>query len=872
MAVFEEEQHRRYPLRAVAVRTAFVWAVALALLGLGFRLLDHNQGAQLERMIAAEERALVDRGAGILAVELNRPLADVPYLAELPALRDWSQTGADALVARIGIDFLTLARHRPNYAKIRLFDARGGELVRVDRDPEGVRLVARAALQDKSERYFVREGLALPAGAIHVSRLDLNVEQGVIERPLRPMFRLGTPVAGPDGQPRGLVTINYLGQHLLERLAALAPYTRGPGLGLLDADGNWLVGERPEDAWAFEFGADGQRFQDRYGAVWAAFNQVAPGATGQVVIAGDLFTWRRATLVAPAADQALRGPGVAGWILVSRLPRQTLAAIGTATRRPLGVWLVILALVALAASAALAHYQVRRRQHLTQVEASEARFQKLLESTPDAIVIVDAAGCIRLVNARVTDWFGYRSSELLGRPVEILIPEPLRERHRQHRSAYLAEPSARDMGVGTQLSARRNDGSEFPVEISLSPIATAEGALVIAVVRDITGRRRLEQAREEAHARYRRLLDNLPLGVFRSSMSERLADDRRFLEVNPALVTMFEAGSAERLLGCSPARLYHDDAEREALVSELFALGAVVGRELAMVTLNGRVFDARLSVVMRHDAAGNRFVDGVIEDVSPRRAAERDRDCAAAELQHRATALETANRELDAFSYSVSHDLRAPLRAIDGFSRILEQEYGERLDDRGRDYLGRIRKAAQHMAALIDDLLKLSRVTRTELQLETVDLSGLAAEVLAGLQRRDPQRAVRCIIEPGMEVRGDPRLLRVVLDNLLENAWKFTAPRAEAVLEFGVREEGGEAVFFLRDNGVGFDMAYANKLFGAFQRLHDARDFPGTGIGLATVQRVIHKHGGRVWAEADSDRGATFYFTLGTLSAAREAV
>ena len=395
---------------------------------------------------------------------------------------------------------------------------------------------------------------------------------------------------------------------------------------------------------------------------------------------------------------------------------------------------------------------------------------------------------------------------------------------------------------------------------------------MIAVVRDITERRRLEQAREEAQARHRRLLDNLPLGVFRSSMSERLTDDRRFLEVNPALVAMFEAGNAARMLACSPARLYHDDAERIALVAELFALGAVVGRELGMVTLNGRVFDARVSAVLRRDAAGNRFVDGVIEDVSARRAAERERDRVYGELQHRVAAFEVANRELDAFSYSVSHDLRAPLRAIDGFSRILAQEYGEHLDDRGRDYLARVRNAAQHMAALIDDLLKLSRVTRTELQPGPVDLSALAAEVLAGVRRRDPGRVVRCRIQPGVRVLGDARLLRAVLDNLLENAWKFTAPRAEAELEFGVLRDAGEAVFFLRDNGVGFDMAYADKLFGAFQRLHDARDFPGTGIGLATVQRVINKHGGRVWAEAEVDRGATFYFTLGTSSAEQEAV
>lgn len=872
MAVFEQEQNRRYPLRAVAARTSFAWVVVLTLLGLGFWLIDRNQAAQLERMLGAEERALVDRGAGVLAVELNRPLADVPYLAELPALRDWLQDGGDAGLERVGDSFLALARHRPNYAKIRLFDAQGGELVRVDRDPAGVRLVAREALQDKSARYFVREGLALPAGAIHVSRLDLNVERGVIERPLRPMLRLGTPVSDPTGRPRGLVAINYLGQHLLDRLAALDLYSRSPGLWLLDADGNWLAGEQPEDAWAFEFGGEAQRFQHRYGAAWAAFDQVPSGETGQVMVDGDLFTWRHVTLAAPTADWALQGPGVAGWVLVSRLPGQTLAAIGTATRRPLATWLVILALAALAASTALAHYQIRRREHLLQVEASEARFQQLLEAAPDAVLIVDAAGLVRLANARVTDLFGYRPPELLGQPVEILLPEALRECHQRHRSTYMAAPRTRTMGIGTQLSARRRDGSEFPVEISLSPIVVGGHQLVIAVVRDITERRRLEQAREEAQARHRRLLDNLPLGVFRSSMSERLADDRRFLEVNPALVAMFEAGRAERLLACAPARLYHDDAERAALVAELFALGSVVGRELGMVTLSGRVFDARLSAVMRRDAAGNRFVDGVVEDVSARRAAERERDSATRELQRRAAALEVANRELDAFSYSVSHDLRAPLRAIDGFSRILVQDYGDHLDQRGRDYLGRVRAAAQHMAALIDDLLKLSRVTRTELQPGPVDLSALAVEILAGLQQRDPDRMVRCRIQPGIEVMGDPRLLRVVLDNLLENAWKFTAPRGEATLEFGVREDAGEAVFFLRDNGVGFDMAYADKLFGAFQRLHDARDFPGTGIGLATVQRVINKHGGRVWAEAEVDRGATFYFTLGTAGAEQEAV
>ena len=233
-----------------------------------------------------------------------------------------------------------------------------------------------------------------------------------------------------------------------------------------------------------------------------------------------------------------------------------------------------------------------------------------------------------------------------------------------------------------------------------------------------------------------------------------------------------------------------------------------------------------------------------------------------AERKRAEEALEAANKELEAFSYSVSHDLRAPLRGLDGFSQILLEDYADKLDDQGKDYLRRLRGASQRMAQLIDDLLKLSHVTRAELSLEEMDLGALAQEVAEGLRGQDPERSVRFDIAPGLTARADPRLLRVALENLLGNAWKFTGRRAEAHIEFGAAEQDGKPAYFVRDNGAGFDPAYAGKLFGAFQRLHDAHEFPGTGIGLATVQRVVHKHGGRIWAEGAVDRGATFYFTL----------
>lgn len=231
-------------------------------------------------------------------------------------------------------------------------------------------------------------------------------------------------------------------------------------------------------------------------------------------------------------------------------------------------------------------------------------------------------------------------------------------------------------------------------------------------------------------------------------------------------------------------------------------------------------------------------------------------------LQHAKAATDAANRELEAFSYSVAHDLRAPLRSIDGFSQALLEDCADQINGEGKTYLGHVRESAQQMAQLIDDLLTLSRVSRSEILRSRVDLASIAREVATRLQREQPHRAVELVIPADVLAVGDPRLLGVVLENLLGNAWKFTSKRTQARVEFGHRTEPGRSAYFVRDNGAGFDMAYAEKLFGVFQRLHSASEFEGTGIGLATVQRIIQRHGGRVWAEGEVDRGATFYFTL----------
>ncbi len=264
--------------------------------------------------------------------------------------------------------------------------------------------------------------------------------------------------------------------------------------------------------------------------------------------------------------------------------------------------------------------------------------------------------------------------------------------------------------------------------------------------------------------------------------------------------------------------------------------------ELAILT---DAFNEMLAEIERRDAD---LKEG--RDELERRVAERTGQLAA------------ANKELEAFSYSVSHDLRAPLRSIDGFSQAVLEDYSDRLDATGKDNLQRVRAAAVRMATLIDDLLKLSRVTRTELRKEPFDLSVMAKAIARTLEEEEPTRQVEFSIGEGLTVEGDARLIRVVMENLLGNAWKYTSHHERAHIELGQDKKDGRPVFYVRDDGAGFDPRYADRLFGAFQRLHGASEFPGTGIGLATVQRIIHRHGGEIWAEAEIEKGATFYFSV----------
>jgi PAS domain S-box-containing protein len=304
-----------------------------------------------------------------------------------------------------------------------------------------------------------------------------------------------------------------------------------------------------------------------------------------------------------------------------------------------------------------------------------------------------------------------------------------------------------------------------------------------------------------------------------------------------------------------PAR-FHDSARRGLLRYITIEPAEAFGNVLELIALHkdGHEFPIELSLARWDDGPG-RYFTAIVRDVTERK--RRDEELRAINAQ-----LEVTNQELETFSYSVSHDLRAPIRAIDGFSAILEQDYAEKLDSRGRDCLNRVRAAAQRMYTLIDALLTLSRVTREEMRRDVIDLSALARSVATELQRTHPDRKVDFVIAPGIIGVGDGSLVRVALENLIGNSWKFTGRLAKARIEFGAVDSNGSTAYYVRDNGAGFDMAYVDKLFGAFQRLHTAEEFPGTGIGLPTVQRIVRRHGGTVWAEAEINEGATFWFTL----------
>ncbi|HEV8388204.1 MAG TPA: PAS domain S-box protein [Dongiaceae bacterium] len=837
------------------IRRAALIFVPLALAVLGLTYLLYAGQANAIRSIAqsTEDRAL-DLARQRVTLTVGSVVSDASYLAEQDLLQTLLADGGTEALFHLGSEYRAFARHREFVDQIRFIDSSGREIVRVNRKGGDAELVPADQLQNKADRYYTKETLKLDRGQAFVSPIDLNMELGEIEQPLKPTIRIGVPIFDAYGNKRGIIVVNYLAQRILDRIKVLT--TGAAGIWFVNSDGDWLLGPTPDDAFSFMYPErKGRSFANAYPDVWRQM-QASP-QSGRLTDDTGRFTYVRADAV---PDQTAESATPPHWFLVIHASDEFTAAQTSDLRRQFGAAAAVLLLLVAAVSAGLATYQIHRQDSERQIRLNEARFRAVTETASDAIVSADRNGDIRYFNPGAERIFGYNEEEAVGRPLTLLMPERFREAHAAGLQRYLSSRESKVIGKTIELVGRDRNGREFPIDLALASSEVERDIFFTAIIRDITARAEAERHLRASEARFRDLLESAPDAVL-------ITDDHGVIQLVNAQTELLFGYRREELIGQKiemliPQRYRGNHVGyRDGYVSAARTRPMGAGLELYGRRKDGSEFPVSIGLSpTRTDHGLTVFCD--VRDITDQRANESKIQDLNRRLQLDNAELAAVNKELEAFSYSVSHDLRAPLRAIDGFSQALIEDAGPLLNKEHHSHLNRVRQAAQRMGLLIDDLIKLARVTRADVKIDEVDLTALAQQITTGLQDSVPERQAEIVVAPGLRTKGDARLLLVALDNLLSNSWKFTAPRSPARIEFGKTKVDGKPTFFVRDNGVGFDMSHAGKMFGAFQRFHDAREFSGTGIGLATVQRIVHKHGGRIWAESQPGNGATFFFTL----------
>ena len=486
-------------------------------------------------------------------------------------------------------------------------------------------------------------------------------------------------------------------------------------------------------------------------------------------------------------------------------------------------------------------------------------FEISISSSTDGAYWMNTEGEFLYVNPAACKMLGYSKDELLQMNLFDIAPN-----RNAHNWAKTLEYLRLNKHYFSETVHRRKNSSEFPVEISTTMITIDKTEYINGFARDITDRKQAEKAVADLNEKFSKIFYLSPDAIDLTHLETGV-----LVELNQSYLRLF-GFPREELIGHStlPGDLgtWVSKENRDRHVASLKENGEDLEFEALLRRRDGSIFMGLISSSLT-EINGELFNLSIIRDISERMRIEAEIRSLNQNLEQRVTErttqLEAANKEMEAFSYSVSHDLRAPLRSIDGFSRVLTEDYQDKLDENGKHYLSRIQLGAQRMGNLIDDLLKLSKTSRSGLALADCDLSRLCSLVVCDLASLDPERKVEVSIQPEMLAQADNHLMRVVLENLLGNAWKFTSRAEHPRIEVGETfSHSGERNFYIRDNGAGFDMAHADKLFNAFQRLHATTDFEGTGIGLAIVQRIVHRHGGRIWAEGEVGKGATFFFTL----------
>ena len=512
-----------------------------------------------------------------------------------------------------------------------------------------------------------------------------------------------------------------------------------------------------------------------------------------------------------------------------------------------------LALILLFAGALLILREMARRKLAEDdLRESEARYRLLFDCNPQPVWVYDSNTLTILdVNQSAIQSYGYSQQEFTSLTIKDIRPHE--DLPNLLENLNKSQWSVEQRGVWRH---RRKDGSIIDVEVVSHPLIYAGRQARLVVATDITARKFAEEVLRESEERFRLLVSNV-----KDYAILMLDPEGRVVSWNEGAARI-KGYNAQEIIGHHFSCFYPEEDVKRGKPAWGLKEAADRGRfedEGWRLRKDGSRYWASVVITALLDKAGRlRGYAKITRDITERKHAEQ-------EILRRSAELEAANKELEAFCYSVSHDLRAPLRGIDGFSQALLEDYAPKLDSQAKDYIQRVRAGTQRMGALIDDLLNLSRISRAELLAGPVDLTSLARSVAAELRRSQPDRAVEFVIAPDLRTVGDSHLIHIALENLLGNAWKFSSRCERARIEFGRAQNNGASAFFVRDNGAGFDPAYAERLFGVFQRLHSLTDFPGTGVGLASVQRIIHRHGGRVWAEGSLGKGATFYFTLGSV-------
>lgn len=508
----------------------------------------------------------------------------------------------------------------------------------------------------------------------------------------------------------------------------------------------------------------------------------------------------------------------------------------------------------------LANNVSERVQMENALRENELRLRTITDNIPALIGYVDADQRYRFANKAYHDWHGNIPDQLYGRSLREVVGDDYYAQVRSHIETVLA---------GREVTFERRTRSslrELYARLTYLPDMDEKGGVAGFYILgyDITERKKAEEALVRERTLLRQVIDNLPDHVY---VKDR---ERQYLLINAPSLKARGVANHDEIVGRSTFDFYPPDlaAQYDAEDRSIMETGRpLVNREQFSAQADSqRKWHLTTKVPMRDIHGEIIGIVGINRDITEiKQGQEVIRELNALLEQRvieRTAQLEAANKELESFAYSVSHDLRAPLRSIDGFSQALIEDYRDAFDQTATDYLQRVRNASQRMAQLIDDLLELSRITRREMRRESTDLSLQAQEIVADLRKEHPERAVEVSIMSGIRLQADTNLLRIALDNLIRNAWKFTGKQPRARIEVGVERRKDGPVYFVRDNGAGLDMSYAGKLFGAFQRLHSEAEFPGTGIGLATVQRIVRRHGGSIWVEAAPGKGATFFFTI----------